>query len=414
MKKLFSAFLCMVILCSSTVLAAASGRTGVVKTEFYIQRFGMQMDEDGTVTSREQSYFTPCVYTDRLTNKLRNTDYTVVYKEGEVSSEDVIEEVVNKPDNMQIFNIIKDTYENKGYILSSSGNVVDWSKFNTDNYEIRWYVLKLEDIWHIDGVIVEIETQKPVQIPSEEDPDYIPPEEVGKEDGEDSNVSDAEDKPAVPQYTSDHAYIFGYNDTTMGAEGPLLRSEVSAMIYRLVKQNNKLGGFVYNESNTPVFSDIAGEWFRSAIEFMEYKDAFDVDNGEEVSPYVPVTRGEAFKMICIGLGFTEDTDLSFDDYAKIMYDAGYIEGDENGNLNVSQPITRAEFCTIYNRVIGRDDALLITADGEEITPETYGFIDLSKKDWYCETMLKATSAYDKDGYVDIELRGIRNNLDDYE
>lgn len=414
MKRLFSAILCLVMLCFNTAFAALSGTTNVVKTEFYIQRFGMQMDEDGTVSSREKSYFTPCVYTDSLTSGTRNTNYTIVYKEGEVSSEDVIEEVVNKPDNAQIFDFVKAAYENKGYILSSSGKVVDWSKFNTDNYEIRWYVLKLEDIWHIDGVIVEIDTQKPVQIPSEDDPDYIPPEEVGKDDGDDNDESNAEDKPLIPQYTSNYAYIFGYNDTTMGAEGPLLRSEVSAMIHRLVKQNNKLGGFTYNESNSPVFSDIAGEWFRSAIEFMDYKGAFGINKGEAVLPYSPVTRGETFKLVCIGLGFTDDKDLSVDDYAKIMYDAGYIEGDENGNLNVSQPITRAEFCTIYNRVIGRDDALLITADGEEITPETYGFIDLSKKDWYCETMLKATSAYDKDGYVDIELRGIRNNLDDYE
>lgn len=414
MKKLFSAFLCLVMLCSSTAFAvAAGGTTNVVKTEFYIQRFGIQMDKDGTVTSQAKSYFTPCVYTDKLTTKRRSTDYTIVYQKDKVSSDDVIKEVVNKPDDTKIFDIVKSTYENKGYILSSNGKVVDWSKFNTDNYEIRWYVLKLEDIWHIDGVIVEIETQKPVQIPSEEDPDYIPPEEVGKEE-EDNTNSNTGTSPVIPQYTSDFAYIFGYNDTTMGAEGPLLRSEVSAMIYRLVKQNNKLGGFVYNESNTPVFSDIAGEWFRSAMEFMNYRGAFDVNKGEDVLPYTPVTRGETFKLVCIGLGFTNDKNLSVDDYAKIMYDAGYIEGDENGNLNVSQPITRAEFCTIYNRVIGRDDALLITADGEEITPETYGFTDLSKKEWYCETMLKATSAYDKDGYVDIELRGIRNNLDDYE
>ena len=77
-------------------------------------------------------------------------------------------------------------------------------------------------------------------------------------------------------------------------------------------------------------------------------------------------------------------------------------------------ITRAEFCAIYNKIIGRDDAKLVTADGTEITAETYGFTDLDASKWYYETMLRATSAYDDDGYVDISLRNHRNVLDDYQ
>ena len=364
MKKLLSIILCFTMLYTGTMLVYAAENTNIVKTEFYVQRFGVQMDEDGTVGSREQSYFTPCVYTDKLTAGVRSEDYSIVYKEGVVSSDDVINEIVNKPDDAAIFSLIKSTYENKGYILSSDGKVVDWSKFTVDNYEMRWYVLKMEDIWHVDGVIVEKDTQDPVQIPSEDDPDYIPPEEVGKDDNNDTD--EKPEIPDIPEYTSNFAYIFGYNDTTMGAEGSLLRCEVSAMIHRLVKQNNKLGGFSYNASNPPVFADIGGEWFRSAIEYMNYQGAFNTDEGGMVLPYAPVTRGETFKLVCLGLGFTENAEYTYDDYANIMQSAGYIQGDENGNLNVSKLITRAEFCTIYNRVIGRENASLITADGEEI------------------------------------------------
>ena len=184
------------------------------------------------------------------------------------------------------------------------------------------------------------------------------------------------------------------------------------MVHRLVKQNNKLGGFVYNEANEPAFNDIEGEWFRSGIEYMNYKGAFA--QGDSVYPYVAVTRGESFKIICLGLNFTDKTNLSYDDYAAILYNAGYIQGDENGNLNVWNLITRAEFCTIYNKIIGREDAKLVTADGTEITAETYGFTDLDESKWYYETMLRATSAYDDEGYVDIELRNHRNVLDDYQ
>ncbi len=410
MKKLFTLMLCFMLMILGTSSVFAAQKTYTVTTEFYVQRFGIQMDSDGTVGSRDKAYFTPCVYTSRLTNGVRDTSYTVVYKEGSVSSDDVIKDVLYKPNDQDIFDRIRSTYENKGYILSSSGNVVDWSKFTTENYEMRWYVLKLEDIWHVDGVVVEKETQEPVQIPSEDDPEYIPPDQVGQ-----GNTSEDSDQDVtIEVYTSDFAYIYGYNDNIMGADGTLLRSEISAMIHRLVKQNNKLDGFVYDESAEPVFSDIAGQWYRSAMEYMNYKGAFTAQKGEAVGPDTEVTRGEAFKLVCIGLGFTDNTELSEDEYANIMYKAGYIQGDENGNLNVSKLITRAEFCTIYNKVIGRDDAKLVSADGKKITAETYGFTDLSEDAWYYETMLRATSAYDENGYVDIQLRGIRNNLDDYE
>ena len=213
-------------------------------------------------------------------------------------------------------------------------------------------------------------------------------------------------------YRNDYAYIFGYNDREMGAEGPLLRSEVSVMVHRLVKQNNKLGNFRYNPAD-PSFADIQGEWFQSGIEFMHHKGAFNVEEGGNVQPYITVTRGEAFKIIALGLGFTTDTTLSNAEYANLLFELGYIVGDDSGDLNVGGAITRAEFCTMYNRIIGRENALLVDSNGNDITAETYGFTDLDSDEWYYEAMLRATSAYSDDGYVDVAKRGIRNNLDDY-
>lgn len=412
MRKTLSLLLCAAVMLIGCVsVSAAPGKNNTTRdtaAEFYIQRFGVQLDEKGNVLSQDTSYFTNCVYKSRLTPGKRETDYSLVYDEGSVSSDDVIKEVTSKPSDAEVFSKVKAAYENNGYILSSSGKVVSWDKFNTDNYKIRWYVLKYEPgyshysgIWHIDGVITEIETDKPIEIPSEGDPGYVPPDEL-----------EPDEPSKLPQYTSDYAYIYGYDDTTMGADGHLLRSEVSAMVHRLVKQNNKLGGFVYNEAAAPAFADIAGEWFRSGIEFMNYKGAFAAD--ENVYPYAVVTRGETFKIICLGLDYTKDTSLSFDDYANLLYNAGFITGDENGNLNIANAITRAEFCTVYNKIIGRDAEGLKTADGTEITAESYGFKDLSETDWYYETMLKATSAYDDDGFVDIEKRNHRNTLDDFQ
>lgn len=402
-KKLSALLVSIMMLTAYIVPASAadfSDLTTNILTEFYVQRFGAQMDKDGKVSSRDEKYFTPVLYEDQLESGIRNINDSIVYQDGVVSSDDVIKEVVNKPDDADILATIKDIYEPQGgQVLSSNGKVVSWDNFDTEHYEMRWYVLKYEHpTWHVDGVIVEKETDLPIEIPL--------PGEPGYEDPEEENPGEAF------EYTSNFAYIYGYNDTIMGADNNLLRSEVSVMVHRLVKQNNKLDGFVYNESAAPAFDDIQGEWFRSGIEYMNYKGAFA--SGSNVYPYVPVTRGETFKIICLGLGFSDKTDLSYDDYAAVLYNAGYIQGDENGNLNIWDLITRAEFCTIYNKIIGRDTAGLMTADGTEITAETYGFTDLDENQWYYETMLKATSAYDDDGYVDIALRNQRNVLDDYQ
>ena len=80
---------------------------------------------------------------------------------------------------------------------------------------------------------------------------------------------------------------------------------------------------------------------------------------------------------------------------------------------VNETLQRAQFCSIYNTIIGRANAGLVTKDGTEVTAETYGYTDIPADQWYYQTMIRATSAYDDEGFVDISLRGVRNDLDDY-
>ncbi len=233
----------------------------------------------------------------------------------------------------------------------------------------------------------------------------------------------------IPDYDDDidlnsgYAYIFGYSDWIMGSDGPLLRCETSAMLHRLMRQNGKLGTFVYNES-APSFEDISGEWFQSGIEYMVNRGAFTEFEGK-VYPKTEITRGEAFKLICLGLGFTDDNSLALSQYALILIDAGYVIGYDDGSIGTANPITRAEFCTIYNRIIGRSNkttdidgvepVMLMTRDDKAAYELDYiiRYSDLEPDAWYYEEMVKATSAF-TDGYIDVEKRGIRNNLDDYD
>ena len=217
----------------------------------------------------------------------------------------------------------------------------------------------------------------------------------------------------ISTYKNGYAYIYGYSNTEMGAEGPLLRSEAAVMVHRLVKQNNERGDFVYDPAN-PSFTDIAGEWFQCGIEFIHYKGGISATEGTNANPYVQITRGEVFKIVALGLGFTDDKTLTYDGYGEILAGYGYIIGSSgSGNLDSCSYMTRAEFCTMYNRIIGRTNALLVDANGNQITAETYGFTDLDPNAWYYGDMLRATSAYDEKGFVDISKRAERNVVDDY-
>lgn len=210
---------------------------------------------------------------------------------------------------------------------------------------------------------------------------------------------------------NNYAYIFGRTDTLMEADDTMKRGEVAAVLYRLLKQNNALDGFVYNGAAQPVFGDLQGRWDRSALEYMEYIGMYQKNLGN-IGPEEDISRGEAFKMTALALGFTPSIDGSIKEYTQIFVDKGYVVGDDGG-LRLEDPIKRGEFCKIYNLIIGRDQKGLTLSDGTPVTAETYGFTDLHEGQWYYDVILKATSAYDEDGFVSLDLRGQRNQLDDY-
>ena len=97
-----------------------------------------------------------------------------------------------------------------------------------------------------------------------------------------------------------------------------------------------------------------------------------------------------------------------------------MTGESDEKFAPNAIMTRAEFCALFNNIIGRNDFGL-TAKSKlgvtyEVTAEDYYFVDMDPNHWAYEVCLKATSAYDKDGYIDLETRlsNIRNVLDQHE
>lgn len=203
-------------------------------------------------------------------------------------------------------------------------------------------------------------------------------------------------------YRCDYVYIFGYNDSEIGATGSLLRGELAQMIYRLVKQNQGVSNGGYS------FSDTAGEWFQSGISYMASKGAIDASRSR-ANPYASVTRGETYKMICLGLGFTSDTELSFSEYATILRNSGYLADDGR----VTAKIQRWEFCQLFNAILGRSGYCMdgfYDVNGNEVTAETYGYTDLKPEDSYYRIMMIATSTF-TGGRIDLQKRIERNTYD---
>jgi hypothetical protein len=205
----------------------------------------------------------------------------------------------------------------------------------------------------------------------------------------------------------------------MAPEESVTREQVAAMIMRMIDQKYDTGDVDYPLTDN--ISSHAGTWYERGLAYIASKGAFD--DVDEVFTE-PVTRGEVAKLVAYGLNLSDRTETAFQDiadspykqYIETMAAYGYMEGESDTEFAPDKYMTRAEFCSMFNHIIGREDARLEAADGTVVTPQLFYFVDLPDDAWYTPVMLRATCAYDNNGYVDIETRlaNIRNTLDKYD
>jgi|LSQX01.3.fsa_nt_gb hypothetical protein len=193
-----------------------------------------------------------------------------------------------------------------------------------------------------------------------------------------------------------YAYMYGYEHGDVGADDYIKREEASALIYRLMKQNNKLNGFV--RPNTATFTDVPpSSWAFSAMEFMTYIGVFD-NARSDVAPLQEMTRGEVAKIITFSLKIRPDDskDISFDDlpensryyeYIKALVDEGVMIGDGSNTIRPNALITRAEFVTMFNRIIGRDSDRYCISAQESLYP------DLNEGHWAYNDIMRASFGF---------------------
>lgn len=400
---------------------------------FYLQLDGLQMDTNGNIAGRPKTMFTDIVATAKLVEKYRNNNYAVVIGNG-VTEEDVLAEVSNPPLDDDVFDKAREQLMYKGYIRSDKGEVIPWAKLSSKNYGIDWYVFKLEsDGWHIDGRILDSATNNIIDIVVPDDPKDIPPEAYEEEDDTDEDTS-------IHLTGAKFAYIFGYEpDLTltedenenekysaqihMGMNDSVTVEQVSAMLMRLLDQELYTKGTKYKV--TPSVEPYRNEWYARGLAYQCTVGGLPEEGELQLGE---ISRGMVAKLVSCALKlnlskdvpFTDVSGNEYEEYIKKMYAYGYMNGVSDDRFSPDAIMTRAEFCKLFNNIIGRDDMGLTALDKDgneyEITAADYSFVDMSPEHWAYKVCLKATSAYDDNGYVSISIRqeNMRNILDEFD
>jgi len=492
MKRLVAFLTAVFMIMSMTVVSFAKpGKPGKPDKKeknvyYFISRWGVQWDVNGDVQTRDAYHFSSSVGNTTLEETLES-DFSIAIGNG-VTEADILSYLNDPPSDDEVFEKLYDEFQ-KAYIYTSTGKLVSWENFTSENYGVEWYVLKHElDGWHVDGRITELETNEDVNIvlpeekdefietvlpdvPDVEQPEEVvpPPEEAEPEISEDPEVIPEEkDEGAVPEIPevvvpdivepedkepevedvdtsislkgASYAYIFGYEpiitkkydedgnlyttaEIYMGMDDAVTVEQVSSMLMRMLDQSGNTMDMRY-----PAVGPVAphkGQWYERGLAYLYSVGAFADDENIAIAP---IKRGHVAKLVSCALKLNLSCETPFKDidsnpykeYIEKVYKYGYMNGVSSDQFDPEGIMTRAEFCALFNNIIDRNSYGLTAKDEDgnivEVTAETYYFIDMDPSHWAYEICLKASSAYDSKGYIDLTTRNenIRNILDKYD
>lgn len=155
----------------------------------------------------------------------------------------------------------------------------------------------------------------------------------------------------------ENGLLNGRTANTIEPRGKLTRAEMATII------NRAFGATV--EADVSGYTDLeVGSWYYHEIAKAVNMETFQGDGDATMRPNATITREEVFAVIARAL-VLETNDYSsldkFQDkdsvsswaktYAAILAAKGYVNGDDNGDLNPRSDITREEFAQIMHNII---------------------------------------------------------------
>ena len=196
----------------------------------------------------------------------------------------------------------------------------------------------------------------------------------------------------VPVSLETHkAYIAGYEDNTLRAEGNITRAEAAAMVTRLA-------GLDLSDNSMPAFKDMQkNAWYFRYINAAVKANMLDADNGM-MRPNDKITRAEFAKMLAAidkeNSSVSKFEDIKGHRYEKEInkiYGNNRIEGYEDGSFRPDAYLTRAESAAFLNRMFNR------IADKEAyagLEDKLARFKDFDSSKWYYDEMVEATNSHE--------------------
>ena len=168
-----------------------------------------------------------------------------------------------------------------------------------------------------------------------------------------------DDGPSVPMLnTKDHiAYIIGRPGGLIYPEDDITRAEVATVFFRLLTEEAR----AENWAERSPYPDVMPEdWFNHEISTLTRAGILKGRPDGTFGPDESITRAEV-ATICARFFDTDVRDKTFSDIEghwaqkeiEIACSSGILNGYPDGTYRPDQPITRAEFIAIVNRVLNR-------------------------------------------------------------
>ncbi|WBW49223.1 BspA family leucine-rich repeat surface protein [Peptoniphilus equinus] len=216
-------------------------------------------------------------------------------------------------------------------------------------------------------------------------------------------------EPAKDKDTEVHtAYLTGYPDGTVMAEGEVTRGEAAAMVLRLAGKSLTHDDAVYHDVD-------ANAWYSDYVLTAKALSMLDDKDGK-LRPNDAITRGEFAAMLAV-LDKDSTEQATFSDIDGHKYEAAIekiagnkrIIGYDDGTFRPDATLTRGEAVTILNRMFDR------VADGVAVEDhsELKAFTDLNVTDWYYYEIVEAANTHrlERRGGIDAFGRQLENWTD---
>ncbi len=204
-----------------------------------------------------------------------------------------------------------------------------------------------------------------------------------------------EDFPELSSWDSDiteyvhDAYLFGYSDNTVKPNGFITREEATAIIYRIMDDEEKE---TFEKSESPLLDMVNDRWSYKAVTYLNHKGIVEGYTDGNFKPSKAITRAEFARIISDYIKLSDEGEDIFSDvdkhwaskHIRKVHKAGIMSGYPDGSFNPNQNITRAEVVSTINRILDRKPDIQLI---ENLDPT---YVDLDKTHWAYVDIIEAT------------------------